>query len=438
MSGLSVQARRGNLLYRALRHAGRPGSLPALVWKNIRHLFAPRRPAASYDDRAWNQLGRSLILAGRFEEALQCYAQALALRPDSAGILNNIGNALCYLNRLEEAEACLREAVRLRPDHPNFRANLGHVLLQAGRLEEGWSEYERRLDTTRMFAESQRFSGPYWKGEAIGNRTILLHAEGGHGDTLQFCRYVPQVAARARTVLEVQQPLVRLLSRLPGETQIIAQGDQLPPYDLHCSLMSLPHACATTLDTIPAQTPYLLPYRADAARWRDRLAGIAGLRVGLCWAGGKRPWNPKQTVVDARRSMSLATLAPLGKVSGVSFVSLQMGPPATQSAHPPPGMTLYDFRNEISDFADTAALIDGLDLVISVDTAVAHLAGALDKPVWLLNRFDTCWRWLQDRDDSPWYPSLRQFRQPSPGRWEDAVLRVRNALQHLVEARSPG
>jgi hypothetical protein len=197
-------------------------------------------------------------------------------------------------------------------------------------------------------------------------------------------------------------------------------------------LMSLPYAVGTTLETIPATTPYLTAAPADAAHWRERLAGLAGLRVGLCWAGG-RSNNLSQIVVDRRRSLTLEALAPLGEVSGVQFVSLQIGPPAAEAARPPQGMELHDFAEDQHDFADTAAIIENLDLVISVDTAAAHLTGALGKPVWLLNHFDTDWRWLLDRDDSPWYPSLRQFRQPAPGDWPNVISRVQGALRRLAD-----
>lgn len=195
--------------------------------------------------------------------------------------------------------------------------------------------------------------------------------------------------------------------------------------------MSLPHAVGTTRETIPATTPYLTADPADVAHWRERLAGLAGLRVGLCWAGGRSD-NLSKIVVDRRRSITLDTLAPLGEISGVQFISLQKGAPAAEAARPPQGMELRDFTEDLHDFADTAALINNLDLVISVDTAVAHLAGALGTPVWVLNRFDTCFRWPRDRDDSPWYPSLRQFRQPTPGDWHSVVGRARGALQRLA------
>jgi len=305
-------------------------------------------------------------------------------------------------------------------------------LLRNQQFEEGWKEFEWRLQTKRMIRRLGRFSAPLWNGEPIGDSIILLHADEGLGDTLQFCRYVPQIAASARTVLEVQPPLVRLLSRLLGPIEIIARGDPLPAFDLHCPLMSLPRAVRTTLDTIPATSPYLEADPADVAHWRERLAGLARLRVGLCWAGGRSRYL-SQIATDRRRSITLDTLAPLGEISGVQFISLQKGPPAAEAARPPHGMELHDFTEDLHDFADTAALKDSLDLVISVDTSIAHLAGALGKPVWLLNRFDTCFRWLQNRDDSPWYPSLRQFRQPAPGDWRSVISRTRGALQRLAD-----
>lgn len=235
----------------------------------------------------------------------------------------------------------------------------------------------------------------------------------------------------ARIILEVQTPLVRLLSRLPGVMQIVAAGDRLPLFDLHCPLLSLPLAFGTTLDTIPAATPYLSADSVLAASWQERLVGLDGLRIGLVWAGLKR-LNSPAAAIDRRRSTALKALAPLGEVSGVNFVSLQKDEPAAQAADPPHGMMLHDFTNDLHDFEDTAAVIVNLDLVISVDTSVAHLAGALGKPVWLLNRFDTDWRWLLNRDDSPWYPTLRQFRQPRPGDWNSAICAARDALQRLM------
>jgi len=480
----------GSRFQRVLRHARSPRSLPALFSKNINYAFASRRP------RYWNELGRDFAARERYEAALACYDNALALRGDIPQIWNNRGNALRHLDRLDEAEASLRKALRLKPDFANAHSNLGRVLdcvgrfeeaeasiraalhfepehalahsylgyvlyhlgrageaeasyrvalslrpdisewhvarglalLLAGKFEEGWKEFEWRWQTERRI----RFPVPSWKGEPIGDHVIQLYADQGHGDALQFCRYVPQVAAHAgRTILAVHPALMRLLSRLPGVSEITDQ-DGRPPVDLWCALMSLPHAVGATLETIPGTTSYLTAYPADVAHWRERLAGFAGLRVGLCWAGD-RSNNLSKIVKDRRRSITLDALAPLSDVSGVQFISLQKGPSAAQAARPPRGMELHDFTEDLHDFADTAALIDNLDLVVSVDTAVAHLAGALGKPVWLLNRFDTCFRWLQNREDSPWYQSLRQFRQPTPGDWANVIGRARDALQRLAD-----
>ena len=265
---------------------------------------------------------------------------------------------------------------------------------------------------------------------------LLVHSEQGLGDTLQFCRFVPIVAQGAKIVLEVQPPLHRLLADLPGIAEIVAEGDKLPPFDLHCALLSLPRFLGTSLETIPGEVPYLTADPLLVSAWRRRLAGLAGLKIGLVWAGGPRPDEPAESSVDRHRSMPLARLAALAEVEGVSFVSLQKGPPAAQAAQPPPGMVLHDFTAELDDFADTAALVEALDLVISVDTAVAHLAGALGKPVWLLNRFDTCWRWLLGRDDSPWYPTLRQFRQPAAEDWDSVIAAVKAALAQRVRDRA--
>jgi hypothetical protein len=339
---------------------------------------------------------------------------------------------LAILGRSAEADASFREALRLQPDQADAHANRGMALLLAGQFEEGWREFEWRWKTAFMATRARNFAAPLWNGEAIGDRVLLLHAEQGLGDTLQFCRYAPLITGGARVVLEVQASLVRLLSRLPGVAQIVARGESLPPFDLHCPLLSLPRAFGTTLETIPAATPYLAADPAEATLWRKRLASLPGLRVGLVWAGGPRTPVPKLIAIDMRRSLTLKTLAPLAEVSGVSFVSLQKSSPAAQAANPPPGMALADFSVELHDFAATAALIEALDLVISVDTSVVHLAGALGKPVWLLNRFDNCWRWMLKREDSPWYPTLRQFRQPSAGDWSSVISAVKDALQHLV------
>ncbi len=492
-SELAAGSGAGALFQRVLRHARTPRSLPALLSKNLKYAIASRRPGfwnergrslaarqryeealECYDhalairsdspqiwanrgnalrnlDRldeaetslrealrlkpdfatAHAELGNVLDYLGRFDEAEASVCTALRLRPEAALVHSYLGNILYHLGRATEAQASYRTAMRLQPDAPELHVGLGLALLMAGQLEEGWKEFEWRWQTEYLIRRGPHFPVPSWNGEAIGDRAILLFADQGLGDTLQFCRYVPQIAAGARrTVLAVQPSLMRLLSRLPGVSQVTDQ-DGRPSVDLWCALMSLPCAVGTTLETIPATTPYLTADPADVDHWRERLAGLAGLRVGLCWAGG-RTRHLSKIATDRRRSITLDRLAPLGELSGVQFISLQKGAPAAEAAHPPQGMKLQDFTEDLHDFADTAALVDNLDLVISVDTAIAHLAGALGKPVWVLNRFDTCFRWPRDRDDSPWYPSLRQFRQPTPGDWDSVISRARGALQCLA------
>jgi hypothetical protein len=254
--------------------------------------------------------------------------------------------------------------------------------------------------------------------------------------------------------VECQPELKTLLTNVEGIAQIIGFGDPIPAFELHCPMMSLPLALGTRVETIPAAIPYLRAHATKAAQWRKRLgqenepadakdsavplasSRRGPLKVGLVWAGGERPHQPKLRPVDQRRSMRLRQFAPLAEVPGVVFVSLQKGGPAAQAKAPPEGMNLLDWTDECMDFADTAALVEALDLVISVDTAVAHLAGALGKPVWLLNRFDTCWRWLTSRDDSPWYPTMRLFRQPRFGDWEAVVQRVAAELRPIAMEKS--
>ena len=279
----------------------------------------------------------------------------------------------------------------------------------------------------------RKFACPQWRGEDLADKTIFLHSEQGYGDTIQFLRYVPLLASRGgRVILEVPPSLGRLAEQLQGAAQVFASGAVTPAADFFCPLLSLPRAFGTTVATIPGEVPYLAADRAAVAAWRRRLADLEGLRVGLVWAGNPRPNQPGANRIDRRRSVTLGHFANLAEVPGVSFVSLQKGQAASQTRSPPPGLLVHDWTDELTDFADTAALIEALDLVISVDTSVVHLAGALGKPTWLLNRFDTCWRWLLNRDDSPWYPTLRQFRQPSPGDWNSVICGVRDALQRLA------
>ncbi len=369
---------------------------------------------------AWVNLGLVRQKRGAPAEAEACYCSALALGADSSVVGGNLGLALLEQGRVEAAEAACRMAVAGGNDPA--RVNLAMVLLLTGRLREGWAAYEARHALDPWREPAPRLTA---LSQAHGS-TVLVRAEQGFGDTLQFCRYVPLLARLgARVILQVPGALVRLLSGLSAE--IVADDTLPPPVDRCCRLMSLPRLFDTTLDTIPAAVPYLAAPAAAVAVWRQRLAGLEGCKVGLVWGGGVRDRDGHAGAIDRRRSLPLSALAPLAEVPGCDFVSLQLGPAAAQIGQPgtPP---LFDPTGLLRDFADTAALIAALDLVIAVDTAVAHLAGALGCRVWLLNRFDTCWRWLRERNDSPWYPTLQQFRQPVAGDWGSVVARVRDAL----------
>jgi len=389
-----------------------------------------------YDEAQYN-LGNVLRAQGDLEAAVDCFRQALVLRPDFADAHVNLGNTLAEQRRLDEAMACYRHAIALQPDQPDAHFNLGIVLLTCGDLMAGWREYEWRWRMPHMRAACRDMSKPQWYGEAAEGRTLLIHAEQGFGDTLQFCRYVRLAAERGlRVILQVPQPLVRLLRgvagvELAGVELVVACGGDPPPFDLHCPMLSLPLVFGTTLATIPQGAAYLHADPRQVEGWQARLGGMPGraLRVGVVWAGDPRTHSPALAAVDRRRSLAPDRLAPLFDVPGVDWFSLQKTGPA-----PPAELRLTDLMHEMADFADTAALIANLDLVIAVDTAVAHLAAALGRPVWLLDRFDSCWRWLTDRRDSPWYPTLRLYRQPRAGDWDAVLTEVARDLRIIAEA----
>ena len=335
------------------------------------------------------------------------------------------------------AEAFLREAraLGLVPGLAQAEWNLGLAELALGDFSAGWAHFERRWTGCPTLQGSYRFPPERaWQGEALAGKRLLLWAEQGLGDTLQFIRYASLAAAAGATVwVEVQPPLVGLLRSVAGASEVHAFGEGPDRWDFHCPLMSLPYRFATTLETIPAAVPYLTADASAVARWRERLAALPGLKVGLVWAGGARPGRVDLEAIDARRSLKLAALAPLAAVPGVQLVSLQKGPAAAEVAQAP--FSLVDWSDEWQNFADTAALVEALDLVISVDTAVAHLAGALGRPVWMLNRLDTCWRWLLERNDTPWYPSMRLFRQRESGAWDEVIAGLVTALSAQVAGR---
>ncbi|HEV3105781.1 MAG TPA: tetratricopeptide repeat-containing glycosyltransferase family protein, partial [Trinickia sp.] len=421
----------------ALRDLGRPEDALA----SCDHALALRPNYAE----AWSNRGNALSDLNRPLEALESYERALAVSRELADAWNNRGLAFIDLNRHADALASYDHALALAPDAAETHWNRSLCLLQMGKLEEGWAEYEWRWERKRIKAGERAFNEPLWRGEtSLAGKTILLHAEQGLGDTLQFCRYAADVARLgAHVILEVQPELTRLLARLEGVAQLVEAGQPLPEFDCHCPLLTLPLALGTRTATIPGTAPYLFAEGEAAQTFGGRIAAAsteAGtLKVGLVWAGGNRPHLPELRKNDARRSLALDLLAPIIDVPGVRFFSLQKGPAAQQlqpmrerheaSRH------ILDWTDELDDFADTAALVANLDLVISVDTSTAHLAGAMAKPVWILNRLDTCWRWMLERDDSPWYPSARLFRQPALGDWGRVVGAARDALAELVSRK---
>ncbi|MGB8843111.1 MAG: tetratricopeptide repeat protein [Aliidongia sp.] len=388
---------------------------------------------------AHHKLGLALRADGACDEAVRHFREAVRLQPSYSEARSSIGVTLAMNQRWAEALVQFEDALRAEPDSVEAHYNLGSALLLNGRLEAGWSQFEWRWRLAGMQPYRRPFPQPQWRGEDLAGRTIMLHDEQGFGDTLQFCRYAPLVARRgAKIFLEVHAELVPLLRlSFAGEAITILPRspafpgiDGLPACDFHSPLLSLPGVFQTGLQTIPAAIPYLRADPDKVRNWLDRLAALPRPRVGLVWAG--RSTHAE----DAQRSIALAQLAPLTGIPGISLLSLQKGEAGAQLATPPPGLVLHDFTGQLPDFIDTAAFLGALDLVITVDTAMAHLSGGLGKAVWLLNRCIPDWRWLLERDDSPWYPTMRQFRQSQPGDWDSVVARVAAALAVFAQTEA--
>ena len=371
--------------------------------------------------------GVTLKMLGRLDEALESSRRALALQPDQLEALANRGAALDALGRHDEALAAYDQALAINPAYPLAAFNKSLILLQAGRFDAGWPLYENRKRLEGI--QRRAFSQPAWTGEApLAGKTLFVHWEQGFGDTLQFCRYASLAADRgAQVVLSVQDELRALFGSFDPRVQVLG-GDTTPSaFDYHAALMSLPLALGGTMETIPSAPAWLKADAGKAAAWSRRLGPKTRPRVGLVWSGRPQQEN------DRNRSAPLSALAPLLSVDA-DWISLQKDVrdsdrPALEG-HP----QLRDFSADLTDFSETAALIENLDLVITVCTGVAHLAGALGKPSWVLLAFNADWRWFQGRDDSPWYPSVRLFRQPSIGAWDPVVDRARQALISHIEA----
>ncbi len=386
------------------------------------HALAPSDPVIC------NNIGDALVGLDRYEEGLDWFDKALQLRPDFVEVLVNRAFALFQLHRFEEAMAAYARVVALDPNDARSAWQLAHLQLQTGDFTAGWAGREARWNVPEFAPDYPKFQQPKWLGEQdIAGKTVLICADEGLGDTLQFARYLPDVAARgARVILVVENGLRRLLTGIPSVSQCLPfETRELPPFDLHCPIMSLPLAFRTTLETIP-QANYLPPLPTERVEaWRDRLGPHDRLRVGLVWSGNPHQGN------DRNRSMPFKALTPLLDLDA-TFVSLQKDARPDDKKLLAARTDIIDFTAELTDFAETAALIANLDLVITVCTSVAHLAATLGRPTWIMLPYVGDWRWLDGRDDSPWYASVRLFRQNETRDYGGVVARVRSDLTALI------
>jgi tetratricopeptide repeat protein/glycosyl transferase family 9 (putative heptosyltransferase) len=381
--------------------------------------LAPSEPAAHYN------LGAALSSAGDWDEALASYQRAAQLAPDNPMMLHHLGNAQFNTGSRDQGIAALRRAIALKPDNPFIHSSLATCLLATGQWEEGWRESQWRL-VAMPFQADRTFTQPQWDGSPISGKTLFLHAEGGHGDAIQFVRYVPIAATSGATILlECQPALIDLFKQIPGVSKLIARSDPLPHFDFHIPLQGMPCICKTTEQTIPARSPYLKAPPDRIEKFASQIPSFSGLKVALVWAG--RPFP------DDIRTRDLSAFTPLASIPGVQFYSLQNGPESKQT--PPTGMNWIDLSPQIADFADAAGLLAHLDLLITVDTAAAHLAGAMGKPVWTLIPRWSDFRWLLDREDSPWYPTMRLFRQTKWLDWRQPMNRIAQELTNLAQSR---
>ena len=382
---------------------------------------------------AHNNRGLTLKDLGEIDQAIASYKNALAIKADYAEPYNNIGNIYADQKRVKEALDFYNKAIELNPNYATAYWNKSLLKLLNGEYEEGFKLYEWRWKAQGL-KYTRNLPGKLWLGgDDLQGKTIFIHAEQGLGDTIQFVRYIKLLKnLGASIILEVQPQLLSLLSEYEG-ANVISIGDAIPQYNYYCPLLSLPLAFRTTLETIPNFTPYLTAEPVKVDQWKHKLGIRNKPRIGLVWSGGFRPDQPEVWAINKRRNISLNLLEPLKDVDA-EFFSLQKGKEAEEELSNLKksdwaGPIIIDHTYDLKDFSDTAALIENLDLVISVDTSTAHMAAALGKPVWLLSRYDNCWRWLIDRTDSPWYPSAKIFRQPSPGDWRTMIQNLSEKLR---------
>lgn len=375
------------------------------------------------DALTYNNLGSAFKAIGKLEEALTCFQQGLILEPNNAEAHNNIALFYEEQRQYEKAISYYDRTIEIEPDYVNARWNRSLMLLRSGNFQSGFVEYEWRW--RREQTPPRSLPKPVWDGSNLEGKTILLQAEQGMGDMIQFIRYVPLLVQRGgRVIVECHPPLVRLLAGVAGVEKVLAIGETLPEFDVYIPLLSLPRIFGTTLETIPVSVPYIYP--VESVSFKLDRSDKSRLKVGLVWAG-----NPAHQD-DRKRSCSLSHFLPLLNIPDVAFYSLQKGPKSAEITEICSQLSLDDLSSQLDDFAVTAAVVVQLDLVITVDTAVAHLAGALGKLVWVLLNYNPDWRWMIAREDSPWYPTMRLFRQNRSGNWEEVLERVAKELKQLL------
>jgi len=457
-----------------------PDDIDLYNWQGIAHLQqrayalaeAPLRHVLAYDGQlvqARNNLGICLYESGRLQEARDCFEQVLrqapnydsarvnlantlrilgdpqaactqlrrvlSSQPTSAEVLNNLGAALQDKGDTEESCRVLQKALALAPESAQVRWNLALSQLKLGDYKDGWKNFESRWEgCNNLLNAYDKPRALAWQGQSLQGKRLLLWAEQGFGDTLQFLRFAQDVASRGAVVIAEAQPeLVALATSAPGITQVITRGQTLPAYDMHCPLMSLPYLLGIDASSAVHRAPYLFASTEKIDYWREKLTTFTNKKIGLTWTGKSRLQQAELAAIDARRSIALAQFSPLLVLTGASFFSLQKDGNVTSDV----SHLLHDFSNEWKDFSDTAAFISNLDLVISVDTAVAHLAGALGKPVWMLNRYDSCWRWQNNANQSAWYSSLHEFRQTQAGHWAPVIAQLADELKKFLAKDNP-
>ncbi len=364
----------------------------------------------------------------KFEDAIISYQSAIAINPNYAEALNTLGTVYRLQKRLPEAIAYIERAIALNPNYAEAYFNLSTTLLLMGDMQRGFAEFEYRRKIEDFAKTLPSFSQPQWDGSSLEGKTILLYSDAALGDTIQTIRYIPQIVdCGGRIVLSCLSGLERLLQNISGIDSIITKGEALPEFDVYAPLLSLPYILGTNLQTIPAQTPYIFPLKVNDVELP--LGSSSSLKVGIVWASGDRSGSFDLKKFYQTKSLSPSMFEQIISIPNTCFYSLQVGQNAADIELLGEHSNVIDMSHEIRDFADTAAIIDQLDLVISVDTAVAHLAGAMAKPVWVLLPYTPDWRWMIDREDSPWYPTMRLFRQARLGDWEEVLRRIYTTLQ---------